>query len=65
MTDFEPYVADPVEAPPAPRLVRFQPVVVTVVLLVLLVAAGYLSMGGGQQQDPALDVPAGNGLPAG
>lgn len=65
MTDYEAYVADPAEARPAPRLVRWRPAVATVAVLVLLAASGYLAFGGGEPQDPALEVPAGPEPPAG
>lgn len=54
MTDFEPYVADPVEAPPAPRWERARAAVAVIAILLLVAALSYLAFGGRTAQDPAM-----------
>lgn len=54
MTDFEPYVADPAESPPAPRLEKARAAVAVVAILLLVAGLSYLAFGGRPAQDPAM-----------
>jgi hypothetical protein len=57
VTDPEPYVADPAEPPPRPRLARLRPMVWTLAVLILIVAGTTLYWQGYGEEDPALQVP--------
>ena len=56
--DYEPYVADPAEPPPRPRLARLAPAIWTFALILLLAAATTLYWTGRGEVDPSLTVPA-------
>lgn len=53
----EPYVADPAEPPPRPRLARLRPLIATLVALLLLGAGTTLFWTGRGEEDPALRAP--------
>ncbi len=54
---FEPYVADPAEPRPLPRLARLRPWIATAVLLLLALAVVALVLAGARE-DPALQLPS-------
>lgn len=53
----EPYVADPAEPPPRPRLAALRPAVVTLLVVILLAAATSLYWLGRGEEDPSLRAP--------
>lgn len=54
MADYEPYVADPAEQRPAPRLVRFRPLLATVAAALIAAALAHLVFRDRPLQDPAI-----------
>jgi hypothetical protein len=57
MTDHEPYVADPQEPRPRPRLLAARPLIVGAIVLVVAAALTFLVVRDLAEQDPALQVP--------
>lgn len=57
-TVHEPYVADPAEPAPRPRLARLRPALATLVVLLLVAAGVTLYWTGRGEEDPALQAPA-------
>jgi hypothetical protein len=57
MSDHEPYVADPREPRPRPRLFGAQPLIVLAIVVLVAAAITYLVVRDLAEQDPALDVP--------
>lgn len=55
--DFEPYVADPREPGPRPRLARRRPLVVGLIVALFALQAAYLAWDSIGAQDPALEAP--------
>jgi hypothetical protein len=58
LTDYEPYIADPVEPKPRPRLARFRPLVVTLILALVVSAVSFMLIRDRAEQDPSLEAPA-------
>jgi hypothetical protein len=57
MTDYEPYVADPAEPKPRPRLARFRPLVVILIVALIAGALFFMFIRDRAEQDPSLEVP--------
>lgn len=55
---YEPYVADPAEPPPRPRLQRWRAPLWTTIVALLLVSLTWLYFEGRGEEDPALQAPA-------
>ena len=58
MTDYEPYVSDPAEAPPRERLARMRPTLAWLAGIVLILALAFTWVQGAGSEDPSLNVPA-------
>jgi hypothetical protein len=57
LTDFEPYVAEPQEPRPRPRLLRVRPLVWAAIVLLVVAALCFLYLRDRAEQDPSLEVP--------
>jgi hypothetical protein len=57
VTDFEPYVSDPVEPAPRAALQRSRPTIVTGIVATILAAAAFLVLADRAEQDPSLEAP--------
>ena len=54
----EPYVADPAEPPPRPRLAGLRPALAVLLVVLLVIAGMTLFWTGRGEEDPALQAPA-------